>query len=35
MSPQDGVSYKLRPEVDTLEDFLFIVEKDDQSSFFS
>jgi hypothetical protein len=35
MSPQGGVSYKLRPEVDTLEDFLFIVEKDDQSSFFS
>jgi hypothetical protein len=35
MSPQGGGSYKLRPEVDTLEDFLLIVEKDDQSCFFS
>jgi hypothetical protein len=35
MSPQDGISYKLLPEVDTHEDLLFIVEKDDQSSFFS
>jgi hypothetical protein len=35
MSPQGAGSDKLRPEADTLEDFLFIVEKDDQGCFFS